>query len=153
MCEIAHGKRGKCVHCCTYVCTYNVCVLLDIQYESETYVQVMNTSSISSAPTAPRSFSVETVEGMSMQLGAMWMEPSPTNGRITTYSVSCRENGTTDVYTVTTSESTSVQIQGLTPFTTYECFVTANTSAGEGGRSNTDTAITAEDGEITLYMY
>ena len=135
----------------TYACT--TCVLLDFQYESQTYLQVMNTSSISSAPTAPRSFSVETVDGMSMQLSAMWMEPSPTNGRITAYSVSCRENRTMDVYTVTTSDSTSVEIQGLTPFTTYECFVTANTSAGEGGRSNTDTAITAEDGEITLYMY
>ena len=113
----------------------------------------MNTSSIPPAPTAPRLFSVTTVDGMSMQLRATWMEPSPTNGMITFYSVFCRESGTMDVYFVTTSESTSVQIQGLTPFTTYECFATANTSAGEGERSNIDTAITAEDGELNKKVY
>ena len=41
---------------------------------------------------------------------------------------------------------TATLVPGLTAFTRYECFVTANTSAGEGESSNTQTARTDESG-------
>ena len=47
-------------------------------------------------------------------------------------------NGTTLAVTFTT---------GLNPYTNYSCYVTANTSAGEGSPSVIVTARTVEDGE------
>ena len=45
-------------------------------------------------------------------------------------------------------------VENLTPFTNYECFITANTSAGEGSSSRIVTATTDESGKITLeYCY
>ena len=41
---------------------------------------------------------------------------------------------------------TATLVPGLTAFTRYECFVTANTSAGEGESSNTQSARTDESG-------
>ena len=43
---------------------------------------------------------------------------------------------------------TNAIVQDLSAFTVYECSVRANTSAGEGGPSNIDTAMTDEDGEF-----
>ena len=42
---------------------------------------------------------------------------------------------------------TMVQVTGLSAFTAYECFVTANTSVGEGDESNLDVEITNEAGK------
>ena len=45
-------------------------------------------------------------------------------------------------------------VENLTPFTNYKCFITANTSAGEGSSSRIVTATTDESGKITLeYCY
>ena len=45
-------------------------------------------------------------------------------------------------------------VENLTPFTNYECFITANTSAGEGSSSRIVTATTDESSKITLeYCY
>ena len=45
-------------------------------------------------------------------------------------------------------------VENLTPFTNYECFITANTSVGEGSSSRIVTATTDESGKITLeYCY
>ena len=45
-------------------------------------------------------------------------------------------------------------VENLTPFTNYGCFITANTSAGEGSSSRIVTATTDESGKITLeYCY
>ena len=41
-------------------------------------------------------------------------------------------------------------VENLTPFTNYGCFITANTSAGEGSSSRIVTATTDESGKITL---
>ena len=45
-------------------------------------------------------------------------------------------------------------VENLTPFTNYECFITANTSAGEGSSSRIVTSTTDESSKITLeYCY
>ena len=87
---------------------------------------------------------------MPTRLSASWMAPQTANGIITSYTISCRENGTMDEFVTTVisnGQATTVNISGLSPFTVYECFVTANTSAGEGDSSNFDTARTDEDGK------
>ena len=54
-----------------------------------------------------------------------------------------------DEFTVSasTANMTTVTVGGLSPFTEYECFVRASTSAGQGGPSNKATARTDEAGE------
>ena len=47
-------------------------------------------------------------------------------------------------------------VEDLTPFTNYECFITANTSVGEGSTSKIVTATTDESSEslfLTIAMY
>ena len=102
------------------------------------------------APSAPQSFTVTIVNQMPTNLSASWTAPQTANGIITSYTISCRENGTMDEFVTTVVNdglATTVIISGLSPFTVYECFATANTSAGESDRSNIDTAQTDEDGE------
>ena len=85
------------------------------------------------------------------QLQASWSTPDPTNGMITSYTVFCRENGTMSAFIVNQviedGMATMAQLTRLSPFTAYECFVTANTSAGAGDRSNLDIEMTNEAGK------
>ena len=48
---------------------------------------------------------------------------------------------------------TMVQLTRLSPFTAYECFVTANTSAGAGNASNQAVEITNEAGRLMFEFY
>ncbi len=50
----------------------------------------------------------------------------------------------------TTNSSSSLTLLGLKPFTSYDCFVTANTSAGESDFSIAVSVITAESGETVV---
>ena len=43
-------------------------------------------------------------------------------------------------------------ISGFIPYTTYECYVAANTSVGGGNYSNVATARTDEAGEINIII-
>ena len=85
------------------------------------------------------------------ELLATWEIPDPTNGAIISYTVFCRENGTMSDFTVSSDgvqgTETMVQLAGLSPFTAYECFVTANTSVGAGNASNVDIETTNEAGK------
>lgn len=61
------------------------------------------------------------------------------------------EQGVELNYTVvvtTDGGQTSVLVPQLAPYTWYQCFVTANTSIGEGERSSTDVNITDEAGDF-----
>ena len=52
---------------------------------------------------------------------------------------------------VTTSgDITEATVTGLLPFTNYDCYVTANTSVGEGPPSDTKTQRTVKNGEFEL---
>ena len=50
----------------------------------------------------------------------------------------------------TTTGDVITDISGLTAFTNYECYATANTNVGEGNASNTETVRTDEAGELDL---
>ena len=83
---------------------------------------------------------------------ATWSPPDPTNGIIAAYTVFCKMPSDEE-FTIrdTLNNSTlSATILGLMPFTSYECYVTANTSVGEGPPSNNDTAMTDEDGGLLI---
>ena len=100
------------------------------------------------------------IPGSPTALFANWSVPIPRNGIITAYTVYCNTsasqaypeqvigpniptirsvvNGTTLAVTFNT---------GLNPYTQYSCYVTANTSAGEGMPSVVVTARTFQGGE------
>ena len=115
-------------------------------------------------PSSPRNFSLSPVAGSPYQLSASWSVPIPRNGIITGYSVYCNSsfnqpfpeqvigpnvpttrsvvNGTTLAVTFNT---------GLSPYTQYSCYATANTSVGEGPLSRTVAATTGEAGMMAEY--
>lgn len=102
------------------------------------------------------------------QLYVTWAPPLEPNGVITAYKVYCsksdmyeegsgsgymyltpftEENTSTNVNistSVVPSNATEAIVSGLTPYTWYECYVTANTSVGEGSASHTVVARTDE---------
>ena len=120
--------------------------------------------SFSTVPSSPQNFSLFPVAGSSYQLSASWFVPIPRNGIITGYSVYCNTsanqsypeqviipnmptirsvvNGTTLAVTFNT---------GLSPYTQYSCYVTANTSAGEGPPSRTVATTTGEASMMAAY--
>lgn len=98
---------------------------------------------------APTNVTVLTISGDPLSLYIGWSPPIVPNGYITHYNVYCQESqlaaGSGDgMYILPTSSYQSIftntvlsydmniTISGLTPFTNYGCFVSANTSVGEG---------------------
>ena len=80
-------------------------------------------------------------------LMASWMEPNPTNGN---YTIRCNNTNTTmarEPQVITDVSALSATLDGLTPFTTYECTISASTGAGEGASSDPQSATTDEDGK------
>ena len=67
------------------------------------------------------------------------MEPLKPNGVISSYNVYYLESNTSssiDIFgEVVPGTSFNATVGGLTPFTEYGCFVSANTSIGEGNNS------------------
>ena len=114
---------------------------------------------VSTVPSSPLALSVSTVPGSSNQLSANWSPPIPKNGIIIAYTIYCNTsasqaypeqvigpnvptvrsvvNGTTLAVTFST---------GLNPYSQYDCYVTANTSVGEGTPSSIITTRTLESG-------
>ena len=107
-------------------------------------------------PTEPRNVSVTQVVDSPTQLHVQWEEPEDHNGIIQAYTVYCRTNtspGTGavvgySVHEVVLDSYLQTLIDELTPFTDYECYVTANTSAGEGNPSVALTAVTDESSRL-----
>ena len=90
------------------------------------------------------------------QLRIDWTSPTKTNGIITAYTVYCRTYFAQDVIgpnlptvraIVNATSRNAVFSTGLKAFTSYVCFVTANTSIGEGDASQLVTSTTDESGE------
>ena len=127
----------------------NFCQFVHISFASLQYYLS------STVPSSPLNLFVSTVFGSPNQLSASWSPPIRTNGIIIAYTVYCNTsasqayseqvigpnvptvrslvNGTTLAVTINT---------GLTPYTQYNCYVTANTSVGEGIPSQIVTART-----------
>ena len=83
-------------------------------------------------------------------LMASWMESDPTNGIISNYTIRCTNTNSTmarEPQVITDVSALSATLDGLTPFTTYECTISASTGAGEGASSGPQSATTAEGGK------
>ena len=109
---------------------------------------------------SPQNFTLSAVAGSPSQLSARWSAPIPRNGIITGYSVYCNTSANQSypeqvigsnvptIRSVVNGTTLAVTLTGLNPYTQYSCYVTANTSAGEGSPSTILTVQTAQSGII-----
>ncbi len=103
-------------------------------------------------PSAPINLFASAVNGDPYSLYITWTKPSIPNGAISYYTVYCveRNSSTTsppltssadieveevDLIEVVPGISLNATVGGLVPFTEYGCFLSANTSIGEGNFS------------------
>ena len=114
-----------------------------------------------SVPPPPENFTLlYSPQTGSTYLSASWSAKAPRNGIITAYSVYCNTSdsqsypelmigqNTPTIRSVVYGETLNTVFNfQLNFFTQYTCYVTANTSAGEGSPSVTATAKTGEGGE------
>ena len=90
--------------------------------------------------------------GRPTSLLVTWNIPAVTNGILVYYTVYCDESESTALLTGTEGvaqvnpDFTSTEISRLIPFKSYDCAVTASTSAGESNFSTIATATTDESG-------
>ena len=121
-----------------------------------------------SVPSSPQSFSLSPVAGSPTQLSASWSVPIPRNGIITGYSVYCNTSANQaypeqmigpnvpTIRSAVNGTTLATTLTGLNPYTQYSCYVTANTSVGQGSPSTTLTQRTVETGELSIafqYLY
>ena len=113
-------------------------------------------------PSSPQNFSLSPVAGSASQLSASWSAPIPKNGIITGYSVYCNTSANQSypeqvigsnvptIISVVNGTTLAVTLTGLKPYTQYCCYVTANTSVGEGSPSTVLTARTDQGGMLCI---
>ena len=110
---------------------------------------------------------VSTRDGEPNELLVTWTTPEEPNGIILNYTVYCDDSSSSesgddvlmpgdteflDTTTVTVSGSQqSAVVMNLIPYTYYDCYVTANTSVGEGNSSTLKSAQTDESGHIDTH--
>ena len=112
-----------------------------------------------SVPSSPTNVTLLTVGPNTLM--ANWSKPLISNLAITGYTVYCNTSANQtfseqiigpNVPTIRSTVNGTTQAimfnTRLDPFTQYECYVTANTSAGEGSPSEIVTAMTAEGGTM-----
>ena len=114
----------------------------------------------SSVPSEPTNTTLATVTGFPASLYIQWEPPQEPNGIILAYTVYCKEVIAGDgeesfvatpdaIVAVTNGTQSAIHVDDLTPFTTYGCYITANTSVGEGESSIILRATTDESSKIT----
>ena len=115
-------------------------------------------SSSFTAPSSSQGFSLFPVAGSPTQLSASWSVPIPRNGIITAYSVYCNTSANQaypeqmigsnapTIRSVVNRTTLATTLTGLNPYTQYSCYVTANTSVGEGTPSNILNGLTLQSG-------
>ena len=126
-------------------------------------MHVFHTLFFSTVPSSPLAVSVSNVSGSPNRLSVSWSSPIPKNGIIIAYTIYCKAsqaypelvigpnvptaksvvNGTTLAVTFST---------GLNAYTQYDCYVTANTSVGEGTPSPVITTSTSQSGKQFRYL-
>ena len=120
---------------------------------------------VSTVPSSPLALSVSTVSGSRNLLSASWSSPIPKNGIIVAYTIYCNtsasqaypeqvigSNLSTAKSVVNRTTLAVIFSTGLIPYTQYDCYVTANTSVGEGTPSSIITTRTSESGKQFRYM-
>lgn len=107
---------------------------------------------------APTNVDAFAVSGNPLSLNVVWDPPIFPNGRLTHYNIYCEEatagsggmSSHQEIFTSTVQgQEMNTMVTGLTPFTTYDCYVSANTSVGEGTRSVLVSGTTDEYGKST----
>ena len=108
----------------------------------------------------PQSFSLSSVTSSPTQLSASWSEPIFINGIITGYTVYCNTyanqtyeeqvTGYNEPIIIAKVDGTTLvaTLTGLSPYTQYSCYVTANTLVGEGSPSVISTSRTVDGGML-----
>ena len=98
-------------------------------------------------PSAPCNFTVSQISGSPTQLTATWCASNSTTGIITGYSVYCNTSANQSypeqmigpnvptIRSVVNRTTLAATLNGLSPYTQYSCYVTANTSVGQGSPS------------------
>ena len=108
---------------------------------------------IFTVPSSPYNFTLSPVAGSPSQLSASWSAPIPKNGIITGYSVYCnvsanQSSNVPTIRSVVNGTTLAVTLTGLNLYTQYSCYVTANTSVGQGIPSN---ILTAQTGKSIVF--
>ena len=116
-------------------------------------------------PSSPQNVTLSAVAGTPSQLSASWSAPIPKNGIITGYSMYCNisanqtypeqviGSNVPTIISVVNGTTLAVTLGGLIPYTMYSCYVTANTSVGEGSPSTITTVQTAQSGNNVLFDF
>lgn len=119
------------------------------------------------APSAPTNATAWPISGDPLSLIVSWDPPVYSNGRITHYTIYCQESqnavGSGDSMLILPTSSSSpifantamgsdknISITGLSPFTNYGCYISANTSVGEGTVSTLVFSTTDEYGKLSV---
>ena len=119
-----------------------------------------------SVPYEPQSPNTDQIRDSPTELLVSWEHPLEPNGIITSYKVYCYETvdsgsgsafGSEDreilveesvTIAVVPGDVTDAIVSELTPYTFYDCYVSANTSIGEGNATNSASARTDESGKM-----
>ena len=116
-----------------------------------------------SVPSSPQYLSLSPIPGFPTALYANWSVSIPRNGIITGYSVYCNTSANQTypeqvigsnlptIRSVVNGTTLTATLTGLSPYTQYSCYVTANTSLGEGSHTVVVAARTEEASEIHLF--
>ena len=116
-------------------------------------------------PSSPQNFSLSSVPGSPSQLFASWSIPIPRNGIITGYSVYCNISADQSypeqmigpnvltIRSLVNGTTLAAPLSGLSPYTQYSCYVTANTSVGEGNPSYISSTRTVEGGMLFVAIW
>ena len=126
------------------------------------YLYLVNKIFYFVAPSSPRNFSLSSVAGSPTQLSASWSVPIPRNGIISGYSVYCNTSANqtypeqvigSNVPTIRSAvngTTLATTLTGLNPYTQYSCYVTANTSVGQGIPSTISATQTTQSGNSSI---
>ena len=113
-----------------------------------------------SVPSSSRAIFVSSILGFPTNLVVNWSLPMPRNGIITNYTVYCNTSETQaypeqvigpnapTIRSIVNGTTLATTLTGLNPYTQYCCYVTANTSVGEGSPSIDVKTITSEGGNL-----
>ena len=130
----------------TLLCLIFVFTSFFLSFSLPMALSYMDDLLFSAAPSEPINFNL--LPNTSSSLSASWEVPARPNGIIVGYTISCMTPPTTAIPITFSVPGVVLShlLMGLEPFTNYTCEVRANTSAGGGNSSNTDTERTDEDG-------
>ena len=105
-------------------------------------------------PSEPQDITVSRRIGRPNELEIAWLDPANHNGIILNYTIYCTltpsHSEGPDSIVVVSGDTFSTVVTALTPYTVYECYITASTSVGEGNASVAMSALTDESGKVYI---